>query len=66
MYRPAHVLMYSTTLLDLADRTEDSEITAEKTKETAAFCLLLPGAILNLSSLLAGKIDMARKEHSLQ
>jgi len=41
--------------MDLIDQPDGSEIPIEKTIETAAFCLLLPGATLDLSSLLAAK-----------
>lgn len=43
------------SVVDLTDQTDDSEIPIEKTIETAAFCLLLPGTTLDLSSLLAAK-----------
>jgi len=41
--------------MDLTDQTDGSKIPIEKTVETAAFCLTLPGAVLDLSSLLAAK-----------
>ena len=63
------LLYISDSVLDLTDQTDDSEIPIEKTIETAAFCLLLPGAMLDLSSLLAAKrfrYKHGKKEHSLQ
>ena len=43
------------SVMDLTDQTDGSEIPAEKTVEAAAFCLTLPGAVLDLSSLLTAK-----------
>jgi len=44
------------SLMDFTNQKDDGdEIPIEETIETAGFCLLLPGATLDLSSLLAAK-----------